>query len=245
MSGSRTTPNTWLGPPDPNHPFLHTRLLDPKSKIRNEDPQKPLFTYDRNLCTIEYLSLDNDPEFEALSYTWGSPFDPKAPSRRKTRDQLDYHFNHPRSYPLFINEDLFWMGESLDSALRHIRGHDSLTHHQVFAIVSAVYVNAGVLWFLTYCNQDPASIPPHIRSWVADWTRPHGYETIASNKGLRRWYASKDQKVCCECSMDGDEDVPRLSLDGVFVDTINWISELCPPISQIDLSPDGRAAILA
>lgn len=98
---------------------------------------------------------------------------------------------------------------------------------------------------MTYCNQDPAKVPSHILSWVADWTRPHGYETIASNKGFRRWNASKDQKLSFEYVLDEAEDFPRLSLDGVLVDTITWISELRPPISQNDIHPDGKAAILA
>jgi len=59
--------------------------------------EPPLFKYDRSLtsgnvirllriklaenivqdleCTIQYSSLDDNPEFEALSYTWKSPFD--------------------------------------------------------------------------------------------------------------------------------------------------------------------------
>ncbi|KAH6717138.1 hypothetical protein BKA61DRAFT_476766, partial [Leptodontidium sp. MPI-SDFR-AT-0119] len=45
---------------------------------------KPAERFRDNLeCTIEYNSLDDDLEFEALSYTWGSPFDHNGPKRKK------------------------------------------------------------------------------------------------------------------------------------------------------------------
>ncbi|KAH9205483.1 heterokaryon incompatibility protein-domain-containing protein, partial [Leptodontidium sp. 2 PMI_412] len=74
--------------------------------------------------TIEYLCLDYNPEFEALSYTWGN-------------------FEHlgPRSYPLYINGDLFWIGESLDSALRHIRGHVQYEANDLLIWVDAVCIH--------------------------------------------------------------------------------------------------------
>ncbi|KAG4419007.1 hypothetical protein IFR04_007868 [Cadophora malorum] len=552
MSGSRITPGMWVGPPDANHPFLHVRLLDTTREFQSEELERPLFKYDRNMvdgreirvlrvkpaehirnnlkCTIEYLSLDDDPEFEALSYTWGSPFNPKAPNSPADSDDslpiedLDLRFGQPRSYPLYIDEKLFWIGESLDSALRHVRGHvqyetsdlviwvdavsidqnhedeknwqvqqmrriysqastviiwlgpsaedsdmamealhsmmrcklqestftadtpmplsqgrpavkdehddqivmasfakmfgkvtatddeipafpikavsallarawwgriwvlqelavakrvtvvcgpkvmkwngdfvfgtflnswdayvkeygrpvrmvdhrpwtmldtrlylqtlqdltakrpeegrdnisdsnpvdkdkellaelkgrlslkellvdaaqaslettmphdriyallglasDSkelnipinygITYHEVFMFVPAIYIRAGDLWFLTYCDQDPASVLPGIRTWIPDWTKSHGYETIASNKSFRRWNASKDQRTGQEYQYvwENEDEYPRLSLEGVVVDTIAWISEKRPQMSQNDLSPEGKAVIL-
>lgn len=165
MAGSSSTFRThiWLGPPDATHPFLNPRFLDPKSTIHPEDLQRPIFKYDRNLtsgseirvlriksaeyfsdilnCNIEYCSLDKNPGFEALSYTWGSPFDRDPPNRRKYPDADCYPGRPPRSYPLFISGFLFWIGESLDSALRHIRGHPQYENADLVLWVDAVCID--------------------------------------------------------------------------------------------------------
>ncbi|KAG4428617.1 hypothetical protein IFR05_015900 [Cadophora sp. M221] len=547
MAGSRVTPNMWLGPPDAGHPFLHTRFIDPESNIRDEDLERPLYKYERNLvsgseirvlrikpaehfrdnleCTIEYHSLDDDPEFEALSYTWGSSFDHKALKRKKYDLLWDPPVDFPLSYPLYIDERLFWIGESLDNALRHIRGHVkyetndliiwvdavcidqnheaeknsqvqqmrrvyfqastviiwlgpsaddsdiamdalksminydlraefshnrategmfglfmqdnrgdeivvasfekmfgqvqstmggeeipdfpieavaslltrawwgrvwvlqelavaklvtfvcgrkaiqggdvtfgsflnkfddsvrrfgrpartldhrpwimldtrlhlqtmkdlmerdrdsgegritdmshtsspdegkellktlrdrlslkwllieaaqaslrakmgqdhiyallglasdweelditinySLSSDDVFANIPIFYLNRGDLWFLTYCGHCASTIASEItRSWVPDWTGPHGYETIASNKNFRRWNASKDQEASIEYVWKDFTLPPRLSLGGVVVDSIDWISQKRPRASQNGLDPATRATIL-
>lgn len=122
-----------------------------------------MFKYDRNLVsgseirvlrikpaerfrdhldsTIEYLCLDYNPEFEALSYTWGSPFDDEAPHRKKHDLLRDFEHLGPRSYPLYINGDLFWIGESLDSALRDIRGHVQYEANDLLIWVDAVCIH--------------------------------------------------------------------------------------------------------
>ena len=56
-------------------------------------------------CTLDVVSLDDIPSYETLSYTWGDPSLPK-----KT---------------ILLQEQLFEVTPSLESALRHLRSPDS------------------------------------------------------------------------------------------------------------------------
>lgn len=143
---------------------------------------------------------------------------------------------HDRVYAL--------MGLASDSEKLDIPVDYSLTPGQVFAMIPLVYLKSKDLWFLTYCNEDPTT-DPHFASWIPDWTIQSGYETIARNQGFRRWNASNDQATSAEYILGEEGEFFQLNLDGVVVDTIDWVSGFRPQLSQNDLSPEGRAKILA
>jgi hypothetical protein len=56
--------------------------------------------HDEVQCALIYTSLKTKPIFEALSYCWGSPDDPK---------------------PIRLDGHIFRVGVNLESALRHLR----------------------------------------------------------------------------------------------------------------------------
>lgn len=145
--------------------------------------------------------------------------------------------SHDRIYAL--------LGLASDSGELGIDLDYSMSHFAVFALVAAVYLNKRDLWFLSYCDQDPSSVPSHFRSWIPDWSRAYGYATIASHKTHRRWNASKDQSASVQYIFGAEGELPRLKLGGVDIDTVQWVSEIRPAASQNDLHPEVRAEILS
>ncbi len=59
---------------------------------------------DRLQCTLETVSLDDNPSYETLSYVWG---DPEAQKK-----------------PIFLQDQHFQVTPNLESALRHLRHKD-------------------------------------------------------------------------------------------------------------------------
>ena len=60
---------------------------------------------DRIACTLQKVSLDENPPYEALSYCWGDPKDPKK--------------------LIFLQEQPLKVTRSLETALRHLRRQDT------------------------------------------------------------------------------------------------------------------------
>ena len=63
--------------------------------------------------TIQHYTLGTSPDYQALSYTWESPF---------KRDYLSRTYQEPkRAHSLWINDCVLKITENLYSALRHLR----------------------------------------------------------------------------------------------------------------------------
>lgn len=93
----------------------HIRILHlPKQEARHHLVRDMTQTLDVELisgfqdyhCTMEVVSLDDKPEFKALSYTWGSP----KPTCK-----------------IMVNNQPFWITSNLASAFHHLTGTASVT----------------------------------------------------------------------------------------------------------------------
>jgi hypothetical protein len=96
----------------PPEPFKYDRNLVRGNEIRILHLKAGNAT-DKLDCTIKYCRLDGQSTFQALSYTWGSPFIQTSNSQA---------YQEPdRSHYLWIDGKPLQITESLDSALRHLR----------------------------------------------------------------------------------------------------------------------------
>lgn len=68
------------------------------------------------VCSLETISLDDQRPYEALSYTWGSPFP------LDDADGPEAIWLSGRTRPIVLNSQQFEVTKNLESALRHLRG---------------------------------------------------------------------------------------------------------------------------
>ena len=122
------------------------------------------------------------------------------------------------------------LGVASDADELNIEINYNLSAHDVYASVAMAYLKTGDLWFLNYCDADPA-IPSTLRSWVPDWSREFGYGKFTSEQSMTL-AASKDEKASYRLVVEAERNVPKLALKGVFVDTITWVSPPRPQASS-------------
>lgn len=89
--------------------FRHQPLDDTKNEIRiltvlSRDFARNLKRDDQILCTLQHVSLDSSPEYNALSYTWG--------------EQVDYNV-------VWVNDQVLSVPKNLFTALQRVQ-HQSL-----------------------------------------------------------------------------------------------------------------------
>jgi hypothetical protein len=134
------------------------------------------------------------------------------------------------------------LGMASDADELNIEIDYNLSAHDVYASVAMAYLKIGDLWFLNYCDADPA-IPSTLRSWVPDWSRDFGYSKFTSEQSMTL-AASKDEKASYRLVVEAERNVPKLALKGVFVDTITWVSPPRPEASQNDMPSYLRIGIM-
>ena len=61
-----------------NEAFKYTPLITTKNEIRLVTIEPALSSSAPIIASLHHASFDNNPEYDALSYTWGSPIDPVA-----------------------------------------------------------------------------------------------------------------------------------------------------------------------
>lgn len=86
-------------------------------------------------CSLDVVDLNDDPHFESLSYTWGSPFPVN------TAEATEYHGEND-SWPIVVNGRMFFIKKNLHDFLRqeHSRGKavdERLTPHNKTGLIQA------------------------------------------------------------------------------------------------------------
>lgn len=90
-------------------------------QVKNDSPAQPKI-FDHNLLhfTIDVVSINDDVEYEALSYTWGSPTVPTVDNARKTSDDGKAYTN--QRFPIGIDGKLVFVTSNLYDALQQLCG---------------------------------------------------------------------------------------------------------------------------
>ncbi|KAH8678852.1 heterokaryon incompatibility protein-domain-containing protein [Tricladium varicosporioides] len=125
--------------------YKYDRSLTSGSGIRLLRFKAASYLRDDLSCTVEYCSLDDQPQYEALSYTWGRSFEGTRGYKWAWQELMNEGRPEP-TFPLYIDgvdgrRKLYQIGISLDEALRHIKSHARYESQDMVIWIDAICID--------------------------------------------------------------------------------------------------------
>lgn len=119
----------------------------------------------------------------------------------------------------------------------------SITYQELYIELAKAYILRGDLWFLSYCGTG-IKPSPTLPSWVADWSHDHGFRPFGYMLVAKQ--ASSSTPFATFPSLEPGHHLSRqrVVLQGIIIDTIDYVSEMRPNHSQINLSTLDRSQIV-
>ncbi|PQE20174.1 Heterokaryon incompatibility protein [Rutstroemia sp. NJR-2017a BBW] len=163
--------------------LFHYRPLDTSRReirLLVLHPAEDIFDLFRYSCTLVHVSLDEDPDYEALSYVWGS----KANKQKILIDGRQFEVTSNLAEALYHLYDCntprkLWVDAiCIDQEDISERSHQVQSMTEIYARARNVVVWMGVLGIATQNflhrvenSEDDDQTPEHLRRWTASGTR--------------------------------------------------------------------------
>ncbi|TID21430.1 HET-domain-containing protein [Venturia nashicola] len=130
-----------------------------------------------------------------------------------------------------------------DSAELGIEVNYTITHQELYTELAKAYILRGDLWFFSYCGTgiEPSTTLP---SWVADWSHDHGFRPFGYMLASKQLPSQTPFATFPPLEPDRPLSQQRVVLQGIIIDTIDYVSEARPNHSQVNLSTLGRSQIV-
>lgn len=119
----------------------------------------------------------------------------------------------------------------------------TITYQVLYIKLAKAYVLRGDLWFLSYCGTG-IEPNPTLPSWVADWSDDHGFRPFGYMLAAKQALPRAPLATFPPLEPGRPLSQQRVVLQGIIIDTIDYVSEVRPNHSQINLSTLGRSQII-